>query len=203
MSNQRGRFIVFEGIDGSGKSTQSQLLADYLISQGRKVHITRQPSDRFVGKAIREVLEKRQVLPPQALAGMFLADRYDHILGEDGILSYLDQGIDVICDRYFWSSFAYHGLDMDIQFVIDVHKEIIDILMPDITFFIDLLPADAISRIAKRSAQRDLFEKESLLTTIRQNYLFAFEQFDSANIIKIDGNQAMDKVQSDLVRELI
>jgi len=134
---------------------------------------------------------------------MFLADRYDHILGEDGILSYLDQGIDVICDRYFWSSFAYHGLDMDIQFVIDVHKEIIDILMPDITFFIDLLPADAISRIAKRSAQRDLFEKESLLTTIRQNYLFAFEQFDSANIIKIDGNQAMDKVQSDLVRELI
>ncbi len=198
----RGQFIVFEGIDGSGKSTQSQLLADYLISQGREIHLTRQPSDRFVGKAIREVLEKRQVIPPQALAGMFLADRYDHILGQDGILSYLDKGIDVICDRYFWSSFAYHGLDMDIQFVIDIHQEIFSLLMPDITFFIDLLPADAIRRIAQRSDQRDLFEKESLLTTIRQNYLFAFEQFDDANITQINGNNPVDQVHQDLIASL-
>ena len=202
MTTQRGQFIVFEGIDGSGKSTQSQMLSDYLVSKGRKVHMTRQPSDRFVGKAIREVLEKRQVVPPQSLAAMFLADRYDHILGEGGILSYLESGVDVICDRYFWSSFAYHGLDMEIPFVIDLHKEIFELLMPDITFFIDLKPADAIARIAKRSAQRDLFEKESLLTTIRQNYIFAFEQFADTKIVKIDGNQSLEKVHGDLVREL-
>jgi len=199
VTTQRGQFIVFEGIDGSGKSTQSQMLSDYLVSKGRKVHMTRQPSDRFVGKAIREVLEKRQVVPPQSLAAMFLADRYDHILGEGGILSYLESGVDVICDRYFWSSFAYHGLDMEIPFVIDLHKEIFELLMPDITFFIDLQPADAIARIAKRSAQRDLFEKESLLTTIRQNYTFAFEQIADAKIVKIDGNQSVEKVHGDLV----
>ena len=175
------------------------MLSDYLVSKGRKVHMTRQPSDRFVGKAIREVLEKRQVVPPQSLAAMFLADRYDHILGEGGILSYLESGVDVICDRYFWSSFAYHGLDMEIPFVIDLHKEIFELLMPDITFFIDLQPADAIARIAKRSAQRDLFEKESLLTTIRQNYTFAFEQIADAKIVKIDGNQSVEKVHGDLV----
>jgi len=202
VTTQRGQFIVFEGIDGSGKSTQSQMLSDYLVSKGRKVHMTRQPSDRFVGKAIREVLEKRQVVPPQSLAAMFLADRYDHILGEGGILSYLESGVDVICDRYFWSSFAYHGLDMEIPFVIDLHKEIFELLMPDVTFFIDLQPADAIARIAKRSAQRDLFEKESLLTTIRQNYIFAFEQFADTKIVKIDGNQSLEKVHGDLVREL-
>ncbi len=198
MTSPRGRFIVFEGIDGSGKSTQVEMLAEYLRSQGREVHVTRQPSDRFVGKAIRKVLSREVSIPPQALAGLFLADRYDHIIGEDGLLSKLDAGIDVICDRYFWSSFAYHGLDMEIQFVIDIHKEIFDLLTPDITLFIDILPEVSIQRIASRSEQRDLFEKESILSDVRQNYLAAFAKFPDVNIQTVDGSKSVEEVSKDI-----
>jgi dTMP kinase len=198
MTSPRGRFIVFEGIDGSGKSTQVELLAEHLRSQNREVYVTRQPSDRFIGKAIRKVLSREVSIPPQSLAGLFLADRYDHILGEDGLLSKLDAGIDVICDRYFWSSFAYHGLDMEIQFVIDIHKEIFDLLTPDITLFIDILPEVSIQRIANRSDQRDLFEKESILSDVRQNYLTAFAKFPDVNIQTVDGAKSMEEVSEDI-----
>lgn len=199
MASSRGQFIVFEGIDGSGKSTQVDLLANHLISDGHKVHVTKQPSDRFVGKAIRKVLSREVTIPPQALAGMFLADRYDHILGEDGILTMLDAGIDVICDRYYWSSFAYHGLDMDMQFVMDIHKEIFELLTPDLTIFIDILPEISVKRIAKRSGQRDLFEKESILSSVRENYLAAFAKFPDANIQNVDGDQSVEDVSKVIV----
>ena len=200
MTSARGRFIVFEGIDGSGKSTQVELLANHLRSIGSEVYITHQPSDRFVGRAIRKVLSREVSIPPQALAGLFLADRYDHIIGEDGLLSKLDAGIDVICDRYYWSSFAYHGLDMEIQFVIDIHKEIFELLTPDITLFIDILPQVSIQRIANRSAQRDLFEKESILSDVRQNYLAAFAKFPDVNIQTIDGAQSMEEVSQAIMK---
>ncbi len=178
----RGKFYVFEGIDGSGKSTQSRLLAKHLESQGHQVHLTREPTDNFVGKSIRMVLEKKQVLPHESLAALFLADRYDHILGAQGMLKMIEDGIHVICDRYYWSSFAYHSLDLDMDFLIEIHRGVIELLSPDKTFFLDILPADSVARIAKRSDQRDLFEKESILTSVRENYLTAFQKLDHTSV---------------------
>lgn len=194
----RGKFIVFEGIDGSGKSTQVDLLADRLRDGGHAVHVTKEPSDRFVGKSIRKVLQREQTVPHKTLAAMFLADRYDHILGNDGLLEHLDNGEIVICDRYYWSSFAYHSLDLDMDFVIDLHRNVFELLNPDVTIYLDIAPAQSMQRIGKRSTNVDLFEKENLLTAIRDNYLTAFDKLNTHRIEKIDATQTIEQISQQI-----
>lgn len=196
----RGKFYVFEGIDGSGKSTQSKLLASHLESLGHKVHLTKEPTDNFVGKSIRMVLEKKHVLPHESLAALFLADRYDHILGAQGMLQMIDDGVHVICDRYYWSSFAYHSLDLDLDFLIEIHRGVIELLSPDQTFFLDILPSDSIDRIAKRSDQRDLFEKESILTAVRENYLAAFEKLSQIGVQTLSAMDSPELIHQSILK---
>ncbi len=194
-------FIVFEGIDGSGKSTQAKLLAKKLESQGKKVHLTRQPTNRFVGQSIRKVLQKEITLPHEALAALFLADRYDHILGENGMLQYLDQGYIVLCDRYYWSSFAYHSLDLPLEFLIAIHTEVMQVLQPGITIYLDVDPHASIDRISKRSNTTELFEKTELLSRIRTNYIKAFESLPEQKVIQIDGAQSIEEIHNRIIQE--
>ena len=174
--NQKGKFIVIEGLDGSGKSSQLALLEKQLVAQGEPVYITCEPSERPIGKLIRDVLEKRLVVTPDTLAAMFLADRLDHIQNdENGILKHLKEGVHVISDRYYWSSYAYHSLDVDIKWVIELNRAASKILRPDITIFLDL-PADiSYERITANRESKDLFEKKELLQRVRDNYHHAFK----------------------------
>ena len=174
--NQKGKFIVIEGLDGSGKSSQLALLEKQLVAQGEPVYITCEPSERPIGKLIRDVLEKRLVVTPDTLAAMFLADRLDHIQNdENGILKHLKEGVHVISDRYYWSSYAYHSLDVDIKWVIELNRAASKILRPDITLFLDL-PADiSYERITANRESKDLFEKKELLQRVRDNYHHAFK----------------------------
>ena len=174
--NQKGEFIVIEGLDGSGKSSQLALLEKQLVAQGEPVYITCEPSERPIGKLIRDVLEKRLVVTPDTLAAMFLADRLDHIQNdENGILKHLKEGVHVISDRYYWSSYAYHSLDVDIKWVIELNRAASKILRPDITIFLDL-PADiSYERITANRESKDLFEKKELLQRVRDNYHHAFK----------------------------
>ena len=105
---ERGRFIVFEGIDGAGKSTQIQLLAERLRGQGRRVYCTAEPTESVSGGMLRDALGGVSKRTSCEMAAMFVLDRIFHNVNPvNGIEKMLADGVDVICDRYYYSSLAY------------------------------------------------------------------------------------------------
>src|SRR5688572_21811381 len=112
-------FIAFEGIDGCGKSTQARLLADKLISDGQKVYLTCEPTDSPIGSIIRNVMKGKMEADHRTIAGLFVADRLDHLLNKtNGIIKMMEDGFTVITDRYYFSSYAYQGTHMPLEWVI-------------------------------------------------------------------------------------
>ena len=110
---KKNLFIAFEGIDGSGKSTQAKRLARLLENAGHKVYSTFEPTDNPIGKMIRDIFNHKMEADHRTIAGLFVADRLDHLLNKsNGILKKLDEGYTVITDRYYFSSYAYHGTHM-------------------------------------------------------------------------------------------
>jgi len=172
----RGRFIVFEGIDASGKSTQVAKLASYLRDQGRAVHITAEPTTGPIGSAIRQAFSGRIPLDDRVIAALFVADRIDHLTNPyDGILSILDDGLDVISDRYYMSSVAYHASDVGMEWVLDANSVSTDLLTPDITIYLDLSPQAAVSRLQSRADRADKFEVLDRLEAAHRNYASVIE----------------------------
>ena len=118
----KGKFIVFEGCDGSGKSTQLKLLASYLESKGEEVYLTREPTDSPFGSLIHSCLTGRIVTDEHTIAALFAADRLDHIHNAlNGILRKLEEGVTVLCDRFYLSSFAYNGGFAPLEWVISLN----------------------------------------------------------------------------------
>ena len=116
---QKGNFIAFEGIDGSGKSTQIGLLAERLKKEGVCCYTTMEPTNAPVGSLVRQVMTGRIRMDNKAIAALFAADRLDHLLNEvDGIASKIEEGTTVLTDRYYFSSYAYHSVDVPMEWVI-------------------------------------------------------------------------------------
>ncbi len=200
----RGKFIVFEGIDGSGKSTQMDLLRSHLESLGLKVYVTTEPSSREIGKLIRRILKNEVTVSEETLAALFVADRLDHIQNQvDGMLQYLDKGYCVLSDRYFWSSFAYHGLHMPISQVVEMNDICHEMLKPDLTVYLDLSAEESMRRILERNEQLEKFEKLELLQKIRQNYFIAFEKYSKDLLIKVvDANESIELCHEQIVSKV-
>lgn len=201
-------FIAIEGIDGSGKSTQSVKLVENLAALGYAVHGTCQPTGRPIGKMIRQILRKEWEAQEETIAGLFVADRLDHITNtEDGLLKRLAAGEIVVTDRYYFSSYAYHGTHIDMQWVIAANAMCARMLRPTLNIFIDVSPEVAIERIKNNRTTIDLYETLDNLTNVRSQYLKAFEQLKGEErICIIDGNQDMDVVAQNVlyqVRSLI
>ena len=157
---KKGRFIAFEGIDGSGKSTQIQLLKDKILREGISCYDTFEPSTGPIGVMARQFLSGRMKADNKVLMALFAADRLDPILNEtDGILQKINKGVTVLTDRYYFSSYAYHGLDVPIEQVIRMNEESASLLRPDLTFFIDIDAGTAMERITKNRFHTELFEK--------------------------------------------
>ena len=156
------RFVTFEGIDGSGKSTQARLLADYLSSKGTKVFLTKEPGEGKLGEAIRnEILDRRDIdIQPYAELCLFCADRAQHV--RELILPKLKDGYTVICDRYYDSTLAYQGsgreLDPDLVFRMAVASSIG--VEPDITFFLSIPVEQALLRLKDRGKERNKMDEE-------------------------------------------
>jgi dTMP kinase len=156
------RFITFEGIDGSGKSTQARLLADYLSGNGTKVFLTKEPGEGKLGEAIRnEILDRRDIdIQPYAELCLFCADRAQHV--RDLILPKLKDGYTVICDRYYDSTLAYQGsgrgLDPDLVFRMVMASSLG--VEPDITFFLSIPVEQALLRLKDRSKERNKMDEE-------------------------------------------
>lgn len=200
MQVDKGKFIAFEGIDGSGKSTQVQMLRDRLKNEGIYSYTTMEPTDSPIGSLIHQIMVGRMKTDNKVIAALFVADRLDHLLNDvNGIKAKIDEGTTVITDRYYFSSYAYHSIDMPMDWVIQANEQSKNILQPTVTIFIDVEPDVAIKRIAQNRAHQELFEKKSRLVRVKEQYIAAFEKLrDIENIIIVDGNRFQEEIAEDI-----
>ncbi len=191
--NQQGKFIVFEGIDGSGKSTQVRILQERLKAAGVYCDTTMEPTGSPIGSLIRQVLTGRLKMDKRVIASLFTADRLDHLLNDvNGILAEINQGITVISDRY-------QGVDLPLERLIRDNEICSDILRPSLNIYIDISPDVAMERIAKNRFQQELFEKKAFLVQVHKKYLEAFAKLkQEENIVKIDGNRSEQDVADEI-----
>jgi dTMP kinase len=198
-------FIALEGIDGSGKSSQVKLLSDKLRGAGHMVYATFEPTDGTVGKMIRNILKGSIKADHRVIAGLFLADRLDHLLNEEtGIVKKLEQGYTVITDRYYFSSYAYHGTHMDMDWVIDANKMCAHILRPHLNIFIDVPPEICMQRISANRSSTELFETLESLKNVKAKYFEAFEKLKlEENIFITDGDRPIKVIAEDIWGEVM
>ncbi len=172
---EKGLFITFEGIDGSGKSTQINMLKKHLESLGKKVIVTREPGGTDIGTKIRSILLDKNNTAMCSLAELMLyyADRAQHV--NEKIIPALNQGIYVISDRYFDSSYAYQraGRGLDISVLDTLNSLVCKEAMPDITFLLDIPLDSSEKRISSRGEERDRLELESMAfkAAVREGFL--------------------------------
>lgn len=195
-SQSRGVFIAFEGIDGSGKSTQIKKLTGRLASLNIRCYETREPTDAPIGSLIHQIMTGRISVDNRAIACLFAADRVDHLLNPfDGICKKLEDGISVVSDRYYFSSYAYHGVDIDMDWVINENRISSEILKPTVTVFLDLPVKRALERIQRERFHTELYEKEERLTKVREKYFEAFEKLKcSENVAVIDADDSVENI---------
>jgi len=191
-----GKFICFEGIDGSGKSTQIKILAKRLSSMNILCYETKEPTDSPVGSLIRQILTGRIVMDNRALSGLFSADRVDHLTNSvNGVCSKINSGVSVLMDRYYFSSYAYHGVDMSMDRVIEENIISAEILRPTVTIFLDIPVDEALKRIEKNRFHKEIFEEKERLRQVRDNYFKAFDKLrDVENVVVIDADADIETI---------
>jgi len=186
-------FIVFEGLDGSGKSTQIKALNDKLKLNNYDVISLREPGSTEIGDKVLEILESSQKLTPIMEFLLFSISR-SAIINEK-IMPNLNENKIVLCDRYFYSSIAYQGSgrNLDNDFIHKINNKIVDDVVPDIVFYFDLTWEEKIKR--KGIDHSDRFEKEDKLfhENVRKSYLQMAET-DSKKWIVIDATLKMDEI---------
>ncbi|MBU0546639.1 MAG: dTMP kinase [Patescibacteria group bacterium] len=184
-----GKFIVFEGLDGSGQSTQSNLLRKFLLEKGNNVVLTKEPTfNSQAGKKIRQILDKKEKIFPQKLQELFAEDRKEHL--ENIVIPALQKGEVVISDRYYFSSFAYGMSDgLDIDWLIETNN---NFLLPDITFLLKVSPDVCLERIQGRGSERTLFEEKKKLEKVWNFYAGLPKRFE--NMFIIDGQKSIEEV---------
>jgi len=192
-NNHPGKFIVFEGLDGSGQSTQVSLLRDFLIGNGYQVVATKEPTpDSEAGKKIRQILDEKIKIDPGTLQELFAQDRKEHLANV--IEPALKEGKFVISDRYFFSSFAFGASDgLDLEWLIKLNA---NFLLPDQTFILNVGPEICLARIDKRGTARTLFEKQEKMAKIIKNYELLPSKFE--NVLIINGEGTIQEVFQDV-----
>ena len=200
-----GKFIVIEGLDGSGKGTQITLLENKLREKGISLHRTCEPTEHATGGLIRDALCGMTKRTPCELASLFLADRISHCANPvSGIKKLIENGVTVICDRYYYSSFAYQGMDTDLKWVMDQNLNCPDILQPDLCIFLDVPPAECDARIEKGRAQREIYESGvETITRIRDKYVEVFSLLEGHNIAIINASRTPEEVASDVFEAVL
>ena len=198
---KRGRFIVFEGIDGAGKTTQIELLAKHLRAEGRSVYCTAEPTESVSGGLLRDALAGVTRRTVCEMAAMFVFDRINHNVNPvNGIQKMLDDGFDVICDRYYYSSMAYQGSGTDPEWVSNMNLNCPEIMRPDVCIFLDLTPEQSMARINRGRATQEIYENEEKLTQVRNQFYRVFEQLrERDNIQIVDAYRSVEEIHTDIV----
>ncbi|MBF6612037.1 MAG: dTMP kinase [Chloroflexi bacterium] len=202
----RGLFIVLEGPDGAGISTQTALLRSGLAGRGIKAIETKEPTAGPVGSVIRQALSHRLVYPPSqpvgddVLALLLAADRLDHLRAD--IVPRLEGGTHVICDRYRLSSYAYQGNTLGQEWVQAINSRSI---APDITFFLDAPPEVSQARIAHRGQYIELYESEERLRPIYANYRMLVDEMrrSGEEVVTVDATLAVGVVAATILEKTL
>lgn len=197
----KGKFIVIEGLDGSGKGTQISRLESGLRALGIKTHLTGEPTQYATGGLVRDALGGLTKRTQHELAALFLSDRIAHCQNPaDGIKMLLERGVTVICDRYYYSSLAYQGMDIGLDWVMPANLICPEILKPDLCIFLDVPTEVADSRIEAGRASREIFEEKSTIERVRQKYFEIFDMLASEhNINIINAARTPDEVAEDVL----
>lgn len=200
MQIKRGKFIAVEGIDGSGKSTQVAALCSRLKAEGHQVYPTFEPTNGPIGSLIRQMFSTRIIADDKTIAALFVADRLDHLQNPvNGILKKLEEGITVITDRYYFSSYAYHGAHMPLEWVIQSNALSAELLRPDLNIFIDIPPEVGFERVHANRADVEIYETLENIKKVYATYQEAFELLKGEEkIASIDGNRSKEEVANDL-----
>jgi len=188
-------FIVFEGTDGSGTSTQAKKLVSSLLDLGTPVFHTVEPSSSCAGVLLREILTHKKTISSSAMQLLFFADRIHHL--ESEIIPALSSGKTVIVERYNWSTLAYGSASgVDISFLKSIAQTL---LIPDITFFLDLPVEISLERIKKRGIPQEHFETKNILDSVYSvmNEL-SNSSFGTQKSIKIDAKKTIDEVANSI-----
>ena len=194
-----GKFIVFEGIDGAGKTTQIRLLEAHLAKKGRKVVCTAEPTDQPFGKQLRRALSGEEPKTPCELAALFTLDRIAHNMQpKTGIRALLESGNDVICDRYFYSTLAYQGSETDADWVRGMNLNCPEIRHPDLCIFLDLSPEESMARIDSRHETHEIYETRERLDRIRAKFHSVLQTFDPRTIRIVDASGSIEAVQNEI-----
>lgn len=181
----KGKFIVFEGIDASGKSTQIRMLEQYLKSKGVCVYITREPTDSPFGALAHQCMTGRIQTDEKAIAAIMAADRLDHIYNKtNGLLDKINAGITVISDRYYFSSYAYQGAHLDMDWVIELNRLSAEALRPDVNIFIDIDAQTSMQRLQGRG-DLERYEKLDKQLKVREQYFAAFKRLGNSERVEI------------------
>ena len=171
-SERTGRLIVLEGIDGAGKTTQAERLEAHLLAQGRRVVRTAEPTGFPTGVALRAALGGKIKKSECEMAALFTEDRIAHnIHPTEGLQALLAEGIDVICDRYYYSTLAYQGHATDYDWVKSMNLLCPEIRKPDLCIYLDLTPEQSLERIRAGRASVEIYENEETLGRVRRAFL--------------------------------
>ena len=189
MTNSyKGLFIVFEGLDGSGQTTQANLLRNFLEKKGFRVILTKEPTlETKEGKEIKKILEKKIKKSPLSLQKLFAKDREKHL--KRTIEPALRKGEIVISDRYLFSSLAYGSLNVSLKKLKELNK---NFPLPDLVFFLNVKSDDCLKRIKKRGEKIHLFEEKEKLRKVYQNYQLILKNFK--NVYFINGEKSKREV---------
>ncbi|NPB05751.1 MAG: dTMP kinase [Aquificae bacterium] len=176
-------FVVFEGIDGTGKTTLSKMLAHFLAKRGIKTLWTREP----YSPELREFLLKTE-LSPWEETFLFLADRGRHV--RELIKPKLEEGFTVVSDRFYLSTLAYQGFGrgLPLEELKNLNRKVTENLKPDLVFVLDLPPEEALKRSGKTGQSADRFEKLDFLKKVREGFLKLAEEEENTFLINAGEN---------------
>ena len=198
-------FAVFEGIDGSGTTTQLEKLRKYFDTAAENaagnglpfLYDTFEPTDNNIGKLIRRGLKEEISQKNETIAFLFAADRNEHIYGPRGIEERCKMGELVVCDRYLFSSLVYQGITCGNELPLRLNK---DFPLPELLIFLDLDPKIAQERIQKRG-QREIYEDLVFQIKVRESYISLLEEYaDKCRIVIIDASKPADEVFEEVLR---
>jgi len=201
-SLNNAKFITFEGIDGCGKSTQARLLLDHMNNSGVETILVREPGGTNISESIREILlhSSSSQMGDRTESLLMTASRAQ--LTQEVIIPNMDQGKFVIADRYSDSTLAYQGggRNLDIEWLIELNNYATFTLLPDITFFVDIRPEEALRR---QDSDKDRIEGEGIefQTRVRKTYQILAERFNDRYVI-IDGYAEKGDIHQKVLNEM-
>ncbi len=196
-------FVVFEGIDGAGTSTQMRLLAER--DSGKKIAFTAEPTERPTGKFLRQILAGKEKVAPQTAAYLFAADRAEHLWGQGGIVDQTKNGLTVVSDRYLFSNLAYQGVTCGEDLPKTLNSPF---PLPQLLFFFDISAKKSLERVEKRGEAKEIYENEKFLNDTASRYRAIIDQYkklenSGMRIVELDATLPKEKISDLIWKEIL